>query len=32
MEMLNLFSPDITEGLRAMKAKEKPAFPSVTGY
>lgn len=31
LEMLNLFSPDVSEGLRAMKAKEKPAFPTVTG-
>lgn len=31
LEMLNLFSPDVSEGLRAIKAKEKPSFPSVTG-
>jgi enoyl-CoA hydratase len=31
LEMLNFFSPDVSEGLRAMKAKEKPSFPSVTG-
>ena len=31
LEMLNLFSPDVTEGLRAMKAKEKPCFPTATG-
>jgi enoyl-CoA hydratase len=31
MEMLNLFGPDVTEGLRAMKAKQKPSFPSATG-
>jgi enoyl-CoA hydratase len=30
LEMLNLFSPDVSEGLRAMKAKEKPSFPTVT--
>jgi enoyl-CoA hydratase len=32
MEMLNLFSPDVVEGLRAMKAKDKPAFPSLTRH
>ena len=31
LEMLNLFSPDVTEGLRAMKAKQTPSFPTVTG-
>jgi enoyl-CoA hydratase len=31
LEMLNLFSPDVVEGVRAMRAKEKPSFPSVTG-
>jgi enoyl-CoA hydratase len=31
LEMLNFFSPDVSEGIRAMKAKERPAFPTVTG-
>jgi enoyl-CoA hydratase len=30
LEMLNLFSPDVVEGVRAMRAKEKPSFPSAS--